>query len=83
MGMLLRRHKAVVSEPVVEPVSTAIPNIEPEIKETVEEKHYSKSDIAAMSTANLQALAVELGIEDATEISGNKLKPIIVNKLGL
>lgn len=81
MGMLWRRHK--LNETAKKAVSD-IPteNVE-NVESETETKVYSKSEIQTMNTANLQALAKELGIENADETSGNKLKPLIIEKLGL
>lgn len=44
---------------------------------------YTKTEINRMSTADLQALAVEHGIEGAEEISGAELKRILIEQFGL
>lgn len=54
----------------------------PVVKEETK-KTYTKSEITTMSTSDLKELAVSLGIEDAENTSGMKLKPIIIEKLGL
>jgi hypothetical protein len=44
---------------------------------------YTKTEINRMSTADLQALAAEHGIEGAEEISGAELKRILIEQFGL
>lgn len=46
-------------------------------------RQYTKSEINRMSTADLQNLAAEEGIENAFETSGNELKKILVEHFGL
>lgn len=53
---------------------------------TFEEKaehNYTKTEISRMSTEELQALAAQVGIENAYETSGNKLKGILAEHFGL
>lgn len=45
--------------------------------------HYKKSEISRMSIADLKDLATKLGISDAENTSGEKLKEEIITKLGL
>ena len=47
------------------------------------EVKYTKTDINRMSTADLQALAAEQGIKNATELSGAELKKLLIEKFGL
>lgn len=44
---------------------------------------YSKTTIKRMPTADLQALALEQGIENAMELTGAELKELLIEKLGL
>lgn len=44
---------------------------------------YTKTEINRMSTADLQALAAEHGIDGAEEISGAELKRILIEQFGL
>lgn len=44
---------------------------------------YTKTEINRMSTADLQSLASEHGIEGADEISGSELKRILIEHFGL
>lgn len=48
-----------------------------------EQKHYTKTVINRMSTAELQNLAAAEGIENAFETSGGELKKILVQHFGL
>ena len=57
-----------------------IPDIVPGEKYSGE---YTKTEINRMSTADLQALAAEHGIEGAEEISGAELKRILIEQFGL
>lgn len=54
-----------------------------ELKEDSAKKKYTKSEIQRMSTADLQNLAAEVGIEDAFETNGNELKKILSQHFGL
>ena len=49
--------------------------------QTEEEKRYTKSEINRMSTADLQALAAENGVENAYEMTGTDLKSLLVDML--
>ena len=42
---------------------------------------YTKTDINRMSTADLQKLADNNGVDNAKELSGSKLKKILIDKL--
>lgn len=50
---------------------------------TSSEKAYTKTEINRMSTADLQTLATEQGIENADEVSGSELKKMLIEKFGL
>lgn len=52
-------------------------------EEYTEEKQYTKTDINKMSTADLQALAAEEGIENAYGINGGELKKILIEHFEL
>lgn len=54
-----------------------------ELEENLAEKKYSRSDIQRMKTEDLQTLAAEVGIEDAFETSGSKLKEMLIEKFAL
>ena len=51
--------------------------------ETKPEKRYTKTEINRMKTAELQALAEEVGIENAFETSGEELKKRLTEYFGL
>ena len=57
-----------------------IPDIVPGEKSAGE---YTKTEINRMSTADLQSLAAEHGIDGAEEISGAELKRILIEQFGL
>lgn len=57
-----------------------IPDIVPEERSS---GGYTKTEINRMSTADLQALAAEHGIDGAEEISGAELKRILIEQFGL
>lgn len=57
-----------------------VPDIVPGEKSSGE---YTKTEINRMSTADLQALAAEHGIDGAEEISGAELKHILIEQFGL
>ena len=48
-----------------------------------EPKQYTKTEINRMSTAELQQLAAENGIENASETSGGELKKQLIELFGL
>lgn len=52
---------------------------EPEKKGTF----YTKTDITTMSVSKLRKLAKENGIDNADNISGAKLKELLIEKMGL
>lgn len=91
MGMMSRRNKKYKEAlKNIEKATKEVKN--PVKKETVvetplpleaEKKEYSKTDILTMNVANLRALATEQGVEGAENISGTKLKDILIEKLGL
>ena len=53
----------------------------PEIPKSNIMGDYTKTEINRMTTAKLQALAIKIGVENATEITGTELKKIIAEKL--
>lgn len=91
MGMMSRRNKKY--KEALKNIEKATKEVKkPVKKETVvenplpletEKKEYSKTDILTMNVANLRALATEQGVEGAENISGMKLKDILIEKLGL
>ena len=48
-----------------------------------EEIQYTKTDINRMSTAELQSLAIENGIDGADSMTGADLKKVLIEKFGL
>lgn len=54
-----------------------------EFEENSAKKKYTKSEIQRMTTADLQNLAAEEGINDAYETSGNELKKILTKHFNL
>ena len=76
--MMLRRHKARFEKKKEESVKGMVDTVP-----FYGEVKYTKTDINRMSTADLQALAAEQGIENATELSGAELKKILIEKFGL
>ena len=54
-------------------------SIQPEEKQ----EKYTKTDINRMSTAELQSLAAEVGIENAFDTSGGELKRLLIERFGL
>ena len=48
-----------------------------------DQKQYTKTDINRMSTAELQALAEEIGIENASGTNGGELKKLLIEHFGL
>ena len=49
----------------------------------VKQNQYTKTDINRMSTAELQALAAEIGIENASGTNGGELKKLLIEHFGL
>ena len=47
------------------------------------EKSYTKTEINRMSTAELQALALENGVDGSNEMTGAELKKVLIEKFGL
>lgn len=59
-----------------------IPSAEP-LKTEQEQKQYTKTDINRMTTAELQTLAAEVGIDNAFNTSGGELKKLLIEHFGL
>lgn len=76
-----RQHKPLIKFLEDEPLLFSDSDIE--LEEDSVAKKYTKSEIQRMSTADLQSLAAEVGIEDAFETSGNELKKILSQHFGL
>ena len=56
---------------------------EEEINKQQKEKHYTKSEINRMNTADLQELAFNNGFENAYDMTGGELKKILAEYFGL
>lgn len=55
-----------------------------ELEFVIEEKpELTKTDISSMTVAEVREFAKEKGIEDADELSGNKLKKMLIELMGL
>lgn len=75
--MLLRRYRRM-QEP-----QTKAPVVSNDNIEQKEEHKYTKTDINRMTTAELQAFALEKGIDGADSMTGGDLKKVLIEKLGL
>lgn len=65
------------------PAGTEVPE-DISIQNVAEEKNqYTKTEINRMSTAELQALALENNIDGADEMTGAELKKVLIEKFGL
>ena len=51
--------------------------------EEVKQNQYTKTEINRMSTAELQELALENGIDGAEQMTGAELKKVLIEKFGL
>ena len=60
-----------------EEISLAKPQAE------VKQNQYTKTEINRMSTAELQTLALENGIDGSNEMTGAELKKVLIEKFGL
>ena len=71
--------------PLIKSVETVKENtdIPVKIEAKAETKIYTKTDINSMKVAELRRLAKEQDIDDVDNISGNELKTILIDKLGL
>ena len=49
----------------------------------VKQNHHTKTEINRMSTAELQTLALENGIDGSNEMTGAELKKVLIEKFGL
>lgn len=52
-------------------------------RQTEEKKTYTKTEINRMSTAELQALALENDIDGANDMTGAELKKVLIDKFNL
>ena len=60
-----------------EEISLAKPQAE------VKQNQYTKTEINRMSTAELQTLAIENGVDGSDEMTGAELKKVLIEKFGL
>ena len=65
------------------PTGTEVPEDNPNIKTENGQNQYTKTEINRMSTAELQALALENGIDGSNEMTGAELKKVLIEKFGL
>ena len=52
-------------------------------QEEVKQNQYTKTEINRMSTAELQTLALENGVDGSNEMTGAELKKVLIEKFGL
>ena len=52
-------------------------------QEEVKQNQYTKTEINRMSTAELQILALENGVDGSDEMTGAELKKVLIEKFGL
>ena len=52
-------------------------------QEEVKQNQHTKTEINRMSTAELQTLALENGIDGSDEMTGAELKKVLIEKFGL
>ena len=65
------------------PAGTEVPEDNPNTKTENEQNQYTKTEINRMSTAELQTLALENGIDGSDEMTGAELKKVLIEKFGL
>lgn len=65
------------------PAGTEVPEDNPNTKTENGQNQYTKTEINRMSTAELQALALENGIDGSDEMTGAELKKVLIEKFGL
>ena len=65
------------------PAGTEVPEDNPNTKTENGQNQYTKTEINRMSTAELQALAAEIGIENASDTNGGELKKLLIEHFGL
>lgn len=77
MGMMIHRSKKRVEAKQAATVNDTV-------SEKTQITHtYTKTDINRMTTAELQAFALEKGIDGANNMTGGDLKKVLIEKLGL
>ena len=65
------------------PAGTEVPEDNPNTKTENGQNQYTKTEINRMSTAELQALALENGVDGSNEMTGAELKKVLIEKFGL
>ena len=65
------------------PAGTEVPENNPNTKTENEKNQYSKTEINRMSTAELQTLALENGIDGADGMTGADLKKVLIEHFRL
>ena len=65
------------------PAGTEVPENNPNTKTENEKNQYTKTEINRMSTAELQTLALENGIDGADGMTGADLKKVLIEHFGL
>ena len=65
------------------PAGTEVPEDNPNTKTENAQNQYTKTEINRMSTAELQALALENGVDGSDEMTGAELKKVLIEKFGL
>ena len=65
------------------PAGTEVPEDNPNTKTENGQNQYTKTEINRMSTAELQELALENGVDGSNEMTGAELKKVLIEKFGL
>lgn len=65
------------------PAGTEVPEDNPNTKTENGQNQYTKTEINRMSTAELQTLALENGVDGSDEMTGAELKKVLIEKFGL
>lgn len=65
------------------PAGTEVPEDNPNTKTENGQNQYTKTEINRMSTAELQCLALENGVDGSDEMTGAELKKVLIEKFGL
>ena len=65
------------------PAGTEVPGDNPNTKTENGQNQYTKTEINRMSTAELQAFAADIGIENASGTNGGELKKLMIEHFGL
>ena len=65
------------------PAGTEVPEDNPNTKTENGQNQYTKTEINRMSTAELQTLALENGVDGSDEMTGAELQKVLIEKFGL